>query len=381
MSASTVRSNPPALLEQAIVRHGLADETGANYTRLLATASGGPNAGALFLTAEVYRDDPVFPVWRSEDHGVSWSLVAEVRDTRFGIGNRYQPTLLELPQAFGGWRAGTILLAGNAIPNDLSSTNLVIYASEDRGETWSFACDVDAGGPAVYDWRATSTTTAVWEPDLYFAGDVLVCAYADERHKPAGMLQVLAHRTTTDLRTWSAPVIDFGVSDRHSRPGMFVCTGRLPDGTFRAVFELVGPSTVPVHIASSQDGLDWGDPSDLGRRLVSDTGVALAASPNIAWRIDGEGRTNLLVTGRLSLQPDESESNFALLNEDGGHGPWRAVPLPVEASRSLTEENSGYSQSCVWAGDGALVQATTVRNPRGSHDIVTRRMRFLDEIR
>lgn len=360
-----------------VILVGEPGETGPIYTRLLATSPRGPHRGTLFLTAEVYRDvgstGPVFPIWRSSDDGRNWEHVSDVRDEHFGFGNRYQPTLYELPREFAGLPAGTLLLAGSAIPPDMSETHLVLYSSIDGGATWSFVSEIDAGGAAVYDPAADAITTAIWEPDLSLVGNELVCAYADERYKEGSMLQTLVHRSSGNLIDWSDRVLDFGVPDSFTRPGMFVSTGELPDGTYRAVFELVGPPNVPVHFASSPDGEDWGSPESIGVSLISDSGTTLAGSPNLAWRSTSDDRVEILVTGRLSLERDGSPSNSALFNADGGSDVWQSVPLPVQSARELDGENSGYSQSLVWTDDGSIVQATTVRNQRGSHDIVVAR--------
>jgi hypothetical protein len=353
---------------------GQPGESGPLYTRLLATAPDGPHAGALLLTAEVYRDvgttGPVFPVYRSVDGGHTWDLIGTVADSAYGVGNRYQPMLYELPTAFAGLDAGTLLLAGSSIPADMSSTRLVVYASTDGGASWTFLCDVDQGGPAEYDWRDTAETTAVWEPCLDLVDDQLVCYYADERYKADRMLQVLVHRTTRDLRRWSDPVLDFGVPDRRTRPGMFVSTGRMPDGLYRAVIEIVGPREVPIHLAVSRDGIDWGAPADIGTRLVAEDGTALSGTPNIHWRTNPDGRTVVVATGRHTVDADGTETNKALVNLDGCAGPWHSFDLPTPAVRRIDDDASGYSQSLLWNTSGRLVQATTVRNDRGSHDIV-----------
>jgi hypothetical protein len=39
----------------------------------------------------------------------------------------------ELAQPFGKYQPGTILLSGNRIPGDSSSTNIQLYASTDKG--------------------------------------------------------------------------------------------------------------------------------------------------------------------------------------------------------------------------------------------------------
>lgn len=355
-----------------IVYPGSADETGPLYTRLLATRPGGPNRGALLLTAEVYQDigetGPVFPIWSSSD-GVNWTQIGAVADERFLFGNRYQPTLLELPSEFAGLPKGTILLAGSAIPRDLSETHLVLYASTDGGSTWQFLSQIDDGGPAVYDPGADAQTTAIWEPNLYFAGDELVCAYADERYKDRGMLQVIVHRTTRDLRAWSGTVLDIGVGDRFTRPGMFACTGRLPTGAFLAAFEIVGPADAPVHLKWSRDGINWGDPADIGDRLESSDGVFLSGSPTVNWRALDDDTAEVIVTGRTAVGPDGKTREFGLRNLNSGIGEWTTIELPVRVVRGREPDNSGYSQSVAWHGD-RLIQATTVRNLSGSHDIV-----------
>ena len=77
--------------------------------------------------------NPYFPIYQSLDGGKTWTERSRVYDQVNGWGMRYQPFLYELPQAIGNWSAGTILLAGNSIPQDLSETQIDIYASTDKG--------------------------------------------------------------------------------------------------------------------------------------------------------------------------------------------------------------------------------------------------------
>ncbi len=355
------------------VHRGVVGEAGSMYTRLLATAADGPHAGALLLTWELRLrvadpGGPVFPVFRSDDGGRTWSSYGEVADTHLGFGNRYQPVLYELESDFAHLAKGDILLAGNAIPPDGSSTNLVLYSSADGGSTWRYETTVDTGGPAVYQPERFSSTTSVWEPDLRVVDGVLHCFYADERYKDRGMLQVIARRSTTDLRSWSEPALVSGVPNSYTRPGMFVSTGLMPDGKHRAVIEVVGPHEVPIFLLESPDGVDWGDPADLGRQLISGDGVALSGTPNIAWTPDGKGGAITIATARHSLE-DGHESNKALLSDDCG-STWRSFELPTPAERHIHGDSSGYSQSVRWNARGQLVHATTVRNLTGSHDVV-----------
>jgi hypothetical protein len=78
-------------------------------------------------------DKPYFPIYRSKDHGATWTEISRVQDQVNGWGMRYQPVMMELQADFAQWKAGTILLAGNSIPQDLSKTQLDLYVSTDKG--------------------------------------------------------------------------------------------------------------------------------------------------------------------------------------------------------------------------------------------------------
>lgn len=92
------------------------------------------NSGTLLTTWENYSGGKTwFPIYRSTDHGYTWSPFSTVTDQVNGWGLRYQPFLYELKQSFAGYPAGSILLAGNSIPEDLSKTQLDLYISTDKG--------------------------------------------------------------------------------------------------------------------------------------------------------------------------------------------------------------------------------------------------------
>lgn len=121
--------------------------------------------GSLIATWENYSPEPpmvYFPIYKSLDGGVTWAEVGKVEDQVNSWGLRYQPFLYELPQAVGDYPAGTILIAGNSIPTDLSQTKIDIYASTDGGENWDFVSSVASGGEA----RPNNGLTPVWEPFL-----------------------------------------------------------------------------------------------------------------------------------------------------------------------------------------------------------------------
>lgn len=131
------------------------------YARAVSLSDG----ETLLATWENYSPEPplvYFPIYRSMDAGASWTEIGRVEDTVNGWGMRYQPFLYELPIAVGRFAAGTLLLAGNSIPTDLSKSKIDVYASEDGGATWEFVSSVAEGGEA----RPNNGLTPVWEPLL-----------------------------------------------------------------------------------------------------------------------------------------------------------------------------------------------------------------------
>lgn len=350
---------------------------GAVYTRAITLRHNGSHNGRIVATFESHNNvdgnKPAFPIYQSDDSGTSWSFVTNINDVQFGVGNRFQPALYELPKASGGLAAGTILLAGNAIPNDLSSTRLVLYKSTDAGQTWSFVSTIDTGGPAVYDPSSTSTTTAVWEPSLILdaAGD-LVVYYSDERQKSAGILQALVHRVSTDGgATWGSLVNDVAVADQNTRPGMMSVV-QLPNGSYFAAYEVVGQTDVPVYSKTSTDGINWGTASNLGTKLQTANGTFLFGSPYVLWTPTGGSNGTLYVTGGRLVSPTSQYSkNNMLTNTNLGSGNWTQVPTPIDVY--YNGDNAAYSQSVTPTLDyRRLVQFTSIPQSSGSnHDAVS----------
>lgn len=109
------------------------------YARTLLLNQHCETDNVLLATWENYSPEPpYFPIYRSTDLGHTWTEWSRVYDQVNGNstnkwGLRYQPFLYELAEPIGNYSAGTILLAGNSIPEDLSQTQLDLYASTDKG--------------------------------------------------------------------------------------------------------------------------------------------------------------------------------------------------------------------------------------------------------
>jgi hypothetical protein len=349
---------------------------GAVYTRTITLRHNGSLNGRMLGTFESHNNVdgslPAFPIYKSDNNGSSWSFVTNIDDVEFGNGNRFQPSLYELPKASGGLPAGTILLAGNSIPNDLSSTRLVLYKSEDGGTTWSFVSTIDTGGPAVYDPSPTSTTTAIWEPSLILdsTGD-LVVYYSDERQKAAGILQAVVERVSTDGgTTWGSQSNIVAVADDNTRPGMMSVV-QLPNGTYFGAFEVVGQTNVPDYYKTSTDGINWGTTSSLGTEMTTANGTFLFGSPYVYWAPVGGSNGTLIVSGGrvVSSGGGYSKSSF-LENTNLGSGNWTQVPAPIDVL--YNGDNAAYSQSITATLDNrTLLQFTSIPQASGSnHDVV-----------
>ncbi|MDS0223012.1 glycoside hydrolase [Haloarcula sp. S1AR25-5A] len=291
---------------------------------------------------------PYFPVYRSTDGGRSWSKYSEIHDTSGkGWGLRYQPTLFELPEEVGPWPAGTVLAAGNSIPilddpedvpegqiGELGETKIDLYASTDEGETWEFVSTVITGGKAV----PYAGNSPVWEPELALDDDGnLVCYFADERMgTDDDYNQLVAYKASEDGGlTWGDEQFVAAVSDGVTRPGMPTIT-KLPNGRYMICYEVVGEDDVDgeVHVKTSPDGRDWGEPSDLGNPVVTGDGRRFINGPYVTWTPRGGENGTVLVSGKQLVDENrelvEGNGEVVLANTDlDGSGDWTALKAPL----------------------------------------------------
>lgn len=107
------------------------------YARTLLLNQDCETDNVLLATWENYgpnnNTNPYFPIYQSLDLGETWTERSRVHDQVNGWGLRYQPFLYEMSETIGDYGPGTILLAGNSIPDDLSKTRIDLYASTDKG--------------------------------------------------------------------------------------------------------------------------------------------------------------------------------------------------------------------------------------------------------
>ncbi len=359
------------------------DEQGITYARMVCIKHNAneANNGTLIATCDQHtwvNGEQVWPIYRSTDNGATWAWITNVTDNTYGTNRKAQPMLYELPEAVGDLPAGTLLLAGNLVPDDQSSSRIVVYSSNDLGTSWELLSTVDVGGPFDYDNSATATTTTIWEPFLYMdAYGHLICAYSDERQKDKGALQALSLRYTSDGIHWSDQQNIASIKNSNDRPGMVTVT-QLPNGKFMASYEVVNrPSYTQnssvVYCKFSEDGLNW-DEDDLGTLVQTADGQCLGSSPYIKW-VDAGGPNGMVIIGAkwvVNSNGDIEEGGQNLfVNYNLGEGDWERYPQALTWDGEDIIYLDAFSQ-CLETSvdDSVLYQIANIGDPSNQRSLL-----------
>ena len=325
VSAAPSSAKTPSIFAQREVFTPPANSANWTDPKVLYARSAQLKDGSLIATWENYSPEPpqvYFPIYHSKDGGYTWKERSRVQDQVNGWGLRYQPFLYVLDKPFAGYKAGTVLLAGSSIPQDLSVTQIELYASTDSGKTWKFVSHIAKGGEA----RPNNGLTPVWEPFLMVYKNKLICYYSDQRDPKYG--QKMVHQTTTDLKTWGPVVDDVKYPTYTDRPGM-PTVALLPNGKYIMSYEYGGGPhgsdtsyQFPVHykIASSPEEFD----AAVGLPVVATNGVIPLGSPYVVWSPVGGKNGTIIVSGHSSTD--------IFINKGLGAGDWVAVPTPEKAA-------------------------------------------------
>ncbi|MDR2418400.1 MAG: RICIN domain-containing protein [Treponema sp.] len=344
------------------------EEQALTYTRIICLKNNDDNNGTLIATCDQHswvNDEQVWPIYTSTNGGARWNHIADVTDTIFGTNRKAQPMLFELPQDVGSIKKGTILLAGNLVPFDNSSSRIVIYQSIDLGRTWTFLSTVDTGGPFIYDPSPESTTTTIWEPFLYLDSfGHLVCAYSDERQKDAGILQALCLRYSNDGHVWSDLINIVAIPNHNDRPGM-ITVSKLPSGRYIASYEVVNLPSLQqnssvVYCKFSDDGITW-TADDVGDLVKTINGLAMGSSPYIKW-VDAGGPNGMVIIGSkwgVNQHGDIMEGGQCFfVNYNLGTGCWERFPQPLTWNATDIVYLDAFSQCLETNEDDTLLYQT-----------------------
>lgn len=312
----------------------------ASYPRVIRLQHSGSANGTLLATFahSNYNNQPAsFPIYQSTDGGQTWSSspISVVTDIAHPTWNLNGPTIFELPRSEGPYAAGTLLVAGSALP-DFTQQSIDVFVSTDHGYSWSYlsSCASESGQP-------NTAGHGIWEPDFQIdqAGN-LVCYFSDERQSGNGYNQLLGHVVSTNGgQTWGPEVYDVAIQDNVQRPGMPIVI-QLPDGQYMMSFEDCKGGFDPdqacsVYVKTSPDGDNWSPINGLGTLAQTSDGRHLLHTPYLAWSPSGGPNGELLLSGQrvvtgndgsLTVQPESGST--ILVNTNLGSGPWSELPTP-----------------------------------------------------
>lgn len=321
-------------------------DPGAYYERIVKMDNG--NLLAVFdQTFPWYGSESETPTfYTSSDGGNTWSVRSTLNTEADGIDHTKigMAELYVLPQQVGNFPKGTILYACSNWDTDYTYT-INIWRSTDNGLTWTHHSDL-----------APRTSRNTWEPEFSVSSDgKLVCYYSDERQQ--GYDQCLVEEISTDGGlTWGNFTIIVGkyvedfvpfVSPAEWRPGM-PRVQKLLNGTYMLVWENINVDRIepegtdyPVDILTckiSSDGINWGDPENLGTPIIAGDDWA-AASPKIALIDDGSTYGRLFVRG----MNDQRSPSKCFTSTDNGET-WSTIDSPIT-------DTCNPKKGASWSGD------------------------------
>lgn len=330
---------------------------GVQYPRIIVIKNSGSGAnGTLLATFEelnsgLVSGKPGYPIYKSTDNGATWERVTVVRDNSTKIQSEWNPHLLELEKPLGKYKAGTILLAGCSVDAAHSSKSAIrLYASVDGGKTFSTPITVAEGG---------GLDNGVWEPFLMQLDDGrLVCFYSDD--SDSAHSQKIVYKVSSDGVNFGEAVDVVASKVSTERPGMAVVT-RLGNGKYFMVYEVVDHKSVsgnPIMYRTSDDGLNYGDASNLGTLLVSGSKKALGSAPYCVWTPVGGRNGTLIVSGTFMRSGSSTTGTDYFISRDGG-STWETVPHIIPYNAAI--DHCGYSNCMAVSEDGKTLYA--LNNP------------------
>lgn len=290
-----------------------------------------------------------FNFYRSTDDGLTWSFFSQIDPNNFGLNRDQQgmTTLYVLPQQVGNFPAGTLLFASTDWGTDQNTIH--IWRSTDNGATWQMHGHLAARGGAG--------THRTWEPEFAVSSDGrLICFYSDERQ--AGYNQAISREISSDGGlTWGSYSIIVGKdTDWNWRPGMPRVT-KAKNGMYFMFYEHLGATpNFAVRFKTSWDGINWGNPAELG--AVVGTGIYRASqTPEVAYVDDGSAYGRFYVRGMTDVV---SSHNKMFMSSNNGAA-WSLVDAPLTVTGSDHSTGSGWSGTLVPLDHNLLLEVNSVQ--------------------
>ena len=333
----------------------------AYYPRMLQLNHQPAGNGILLVSFDT--GDAQAALYQSADQGRSWSMRSLVKDTT--AKQHCCSGLWEVPKSLGTVAAGTLFWSPSSgcYRDPRCRAAITIQRSTDGGATWQPHSTLVTG------------QVGLWESEFILDREErLVAYYSTEEHRDEGFNQLLAHKTSTDGGlTWSAEVRDVAVPDlpgKKMRPGMAIVRRMPNNGKYVMIYEICGMGC-DVFVRFSDDGVQWGNPTDPGTRIVSTTGHHFAHAPS--FTITPKGR--LLLVGQMlmdeSQKPTTGNGTVLMYNDEGGSGPWHEFPAPVPVPEAKDNPCPNYSSQLLIVSNGnALLEVALKPTPAGCRPFV-----------
>jgi hypothetical protein len=278
-------------------------------------------------------------LYTSDDDGATWRFAMTMPEPP-GLKAGCCEVLFQLPRPVGHLWSGTLLFAADYIseptaPNP-GKPAIGYFISRDAGRTWDFQ------GTPVFRERGNETH-GVFEPEFEIANDGALVMFWSDQTIP-GHNQTIMQMRTFDGRHWQDEKSTVASIHEDDAPGMAVIS-RLPDGHFFMTYEVSGTADKgAAHARLSNDGWNFGDPTDLGLRPTDHAGEYFVHTPYNAWvRLPGSPNGALLLVGRWVFKSDGTQSPlsgkvlFINMNPDGS-GSWTKLTAPVQVSPITTKK-------------------------------------------
>lgn len=328
----------------------------ALYPRVIRLQHSGPATGRIIASAVTFDSNGagIGAIFASTDHGRSFQRIGSVTDP-YAAQGLCCSTLYELPRRVGKLSAGTLLWSASVGQGAaVRRMTLPVWASSDHGRTWrklgTVATSPNDGG--------------LWEPEFTVSRDGrLVLFVSDESQQPTHS-QTLVASISTDGGNWSPLRNVVAADDPALRPGMPVVR-RLPHGDYLMSYEICGPGEgCRQRIRRSADGIDWGDPADLGTLIDAADGTGFRHAPTISWYADGSRDGALLSVGQMLYDSAgaiaEGNGSTIMSNNGRPEAAWTTAEAPVRIAAPYDNYCPNYSSSLLpMPESGRLLELAT----------------------
>lgn len=285
----------------------------------------------MIATATSPVGGPHTDVYAADQTGSLFRQIGTISDPQFRTG-LCCGTLYELPRAVGALPQGALLWAASVGQKpEYRPMAIKIYDSQDEGRTWRYLSEIRSPNKG-----------GIWEPEFTLGRDgALIMFFSDETDQ-AQYSQTIKKVRTYDGVNWRDMGYVVASDIQSDRPGMPVVR-LLSGGQYMMTYELGGPAQFIVYYRLSDDGWNWGNPTNVGTEIRLPNSTFPAHTPRFTVMPDGA----ILLTSQLIETPQltlgAQNGRVLLVNRAGNPAtPWQTIPAPVPVPGACSETCRKY---------------------------------------